>query len=159
MRESQYNSWLEFLVIWSKITKGHMVSPQEDNDRIFILYYTKDFIEIYRHQQPFVTDMVIDILRKENIPCYMQQGSIAGILLAAVFPVAAPGVEYVVFVPKILYKKSKEILDNLPVDRELLNVKWLKSSDPKRQLRLIIFWLLILGHWVYALALTVVQQF
>ena len=135
-----------------------MESLKKDNDCIFILYHTKDFIEIYRHHQPFVTEMVIDILRRGNIPCYMQQGSIVGILLAAVFPVAAPGVEYVVFVPKVLYKKSKEILDDLPVDRELLNVKWRKSSDLKRQFRLLIFWLLIFGSWVYTLVLAIIQR-
>ena len=103
------------------------------------------FIEVFRHQQPYVAEMVIETLRKNNIPCYLQQGSITGILLSPVTPVAGPGVEYVVFAPEEKLDEVKIIVDGLPIDRELLNVKWTKSKDPRRRRKLLLFWFLMLG--------------
>lgn len=103
------------------------------------------FIEIFRHQQPYVADQVIETLRKKNIPCYLQQGSITGILVSPVAPTAAPGVEYVVFVPEEKADEAKEVIDGFPVDKELLNVKWRKSQDPKQKRKLLLFWFLMLG--------------
>ena len=103
------------------------------------------FIEIFRHQQPYVAEMVIATLRKNNIPCYLQQGSITGILVSPVAPTAAPGVEYVVFIPEDKTDQAKAIVDSIPIDKELLNVKWRKSKDPKQRWKLVLFWVLILG--------------
>ncbi len=103
------------------------------------------FVEVFRHQQPFVVDMVIDALRSENIPCYMQQGSITGIVLSPVYPAAGPGVEYIVLAPKTRVQDVGKIIDNLPIEKELLNVKWRKSPEPSRQRRLWLFWFLVLG--------------
>jgi len=103
------------------------------------------FIEIFRHQQPYVAEMVIETLRKNNIPCYLQQGSITGILLSPVMPTAGPGVEYVVFVPEEKSEDARAIIDSIPIDRELLNVKWRKTKDPKRKWKLLLFWVLLLG--------------
>jgi hypothetical protein len=103
------------------------------------------FIEVFRHQQPYVAEMVIETLRKNNMPCYLQQGSITGILLSPVTPVAGPGVEYVVFAPEEKLDEVKIIVDSLPIDKELLNVKWIKSKDPRRRRKLWLFWFLMLG--------------
>jgi hypothetical protein len=103
------------------------------------------FIEIFRHQQPYVAEMVIETLRKNNIPCYLQQGSITGILVSPVAPTAAPGVEYVVFVPEEKIEDARAIVDSIPIDKELLNVKWRKSKDPKHRWKLVLFWVLLLG--------------
>ena len=124
----------------------------------FIKYKTKDYIEIFRHQQPHVAEMMIDILQQHNIPCYLQEGAITGILKAAVFPVAFPGVEYVVFVPQELQREAHSVIEQIPFDRTLLNVKWRKSSERKRQIRLIIFWTIILGTWVLAMVFTIINS-
>ena len=104
-----------------------------------------EFIEIFRHQQPYIAEMVIETLKKNDIPCYLQQGSITGILVSPVAPAAAPGVEYVVFVPEKRAEQARSIVESIPIDKELLNVKWRKSKDPKQRRKLIIFWILILG--------------
>lgn len=58
-----------------------------------------EFTEIFRHQQPFVADMVFNALREAKIPCYKQEGAITGLLQAfPVFPVAYPGIEFIIFV-------------------------------------------------------------
>ena len=103
------------------------------------------FIEIFRHQQPYVAEMVIETLRKSNIPCYLQQGSITGMLVSPVAPTAAPGVEYVVFVPEEKIDEAKDVVDSIPIDKELLNIKWRKSKDPKHKRKLLLFWFLLLG--------------
>jgi|GEM_PF-1801257 len=103
------------------------------------------FVEVFRHQQPFVADMVINTLRENDIPCYLQQGAITGIVLAAVFPAAGPGVEYIIFAPKTMVLDAERIIDSLPIEKELLNVKWRQSPEPKRQRRLWLFWILVLG--------------
>jgi uncharacterized protein with WD repeat len=103
------------------------------------------FIEIFRHQQPYVAEMVIETLRKNSIPCYLQQGSITGIMLSPVMPTAAPGVEYVVFVPEDKIEDARVIVDSIPIDKELLNVKWRKVKDPKRKWKLLLFWFFLLG--------------
>ena len=103
------------------------------------------FIEVFRHQQPYVAEMMIETLRKNNMPCYLQQGSIPGILFSPVTPVAGPGVEYVVFAPEEKLDEVKIIVDGLPIDKELLNVKWTKSKDPRRRRKLWLFWFFMLG--------------
>jgi hypothetical protein len=117
----------------------------EDRTEPYARYTTKDFIEVFRHQQPYMADMMKELLQQNNIPCYIQEGAITGILKAAVFPAAYPGVEYVVLVPKKLEKKARAIIDKLPVDHELLNVKWRRDKAPGRQVKLFIFWLIVLG--------------
>ena len=103
------------------------------------------FVEVFRHQQPFVADMVINALRENDIPCYLQQGAITGIVLAAVFPAAGPGVEYIIYAPKTMVHDAERIISSLPIEKELLNVKWRQSPEPKRQRRLWLFWILVLG--------------
>lgn len=123
----------------------------------FIAYKTKDYIEIFRHQQPHVAEMMIDVLRQHNIPCYLQEGAITSILKAAVFPAAFPGVEYVVFVPKAVQKEAQTVIEQLPFDRELLNVKWRKSPERIRQIKLVIFWTIIFGTWAFSFILAIVN--
>ena len=91
----------------------------------------REFVEVFRHQQPFVVEIAMDELRKKDIPCFMQQGSITGLEMSPVCPAAAPGVEYVVYVHKSKLKRAKKIMDELPIDKELLNVTWSKYSDRK----------------------------
>lgn len=107
------------------------------------------FVEIFRHQQPYVAEMVIETLRKNDIPCYLQQGSITGIFLSPVAPTAAPGVEYVVFIPEDKVAEAKAIVNSIPVDKELLNVKWRNVKDPKHRWKLLLFWFLVLGVPVF----------
>jgi hypothetical protein len=103
------------------------------------------FIEVFRHQQPFVAEMMIEALRKNRIPCYLQQGSITGIMLSPVAPAAAPGVEYVVFVPEQKINEAKKVIESIPVDKELFNVKWRQSDRPGHKWKILLFWTLILG--------------
>jgi len=117
----------------------------ENTTEPYIKYKTRDFIEVFRHQQPYIADMMKELLQQNSIPCYIQEGAITGILKAAVFPVAYPGVEYVVLVPKKLEKKARSIIDRLPIDHELLNIKWRKDKVPIRRARLLVFWLIIFG--------------
>ena len=118
----------------------------------------RDFVVVYNHQQPFVVEMVMDILKKNNIPCFMQQRTIGGIELSPVAPTAAPGIEYVVYVHKSQSALAKEILKDLPVDAELLSVSWTKSSNPRRQKLLWIYWGIILGMLFVFLILEAVSR-
>ncbi len=117
----------------------------ESNKKAESIPSNMKFVEVFRHQQPFVADMVINTLRENDIPCYLQQGAITGIVLAAVFPAAGPGVEYIIFAPKTRVHDAERIISSLPIEKELLNVKWRRSPEPKRQRRLWVFWILVLG--------------
>jgi len=118
----------------------------------------RDFVAVFRHDQPFVVEMVMEILKENSIPCFMQQQSISGIELSPVAPTAAPGIEYVVYVHKSQSALAKEILKDLPVDAELLSVSWTKSSNPRRQKLLWIYWGIILGMLFVFLILEAVSR-
>ncbi len=107
----------------------------------------KNFVEVFRHQQPFLADMVIETLKRHDIPCYLQQGSITGILLSPVFPAAGPGVEYVVFAAKNRVDEARELIKELPIDKEQMKVPWRISPEPqpKRRRRLWLYWAIVLG--------------
>ena len=81
-------------------------------------------------------------LRKKDITCFMQEGAVTGLEMSPVCPVAAPGVEYVLYVPRSLVQEARQIVDDLPIDRELLNVKWTKAADRKRRKLLSVYWAL-----------------
>jgi hypothetical protein len=104
-----------------------------------------DFIEVFRHQQPYVAEIAMAELKKKSIPCYMQEESISGLVFSPVAPVAGVGIEYTVYVPQIALDESKEIINSLPIDKELLNVKWKNEKNQKRRTRLWIFWMMVLG--------------
>ena len=91
------------------------------------------FVEVTSHQQPFVAEMAMEELRKQGITCFMQEGAVTGLEMSPVCPVAAPGVEYVVYVHRSSLKDAQLIVDELPIDKELLNVSWIKTSERKRQ--------------------------
>ena len=118
----------------------------------------RDFVVVYGHQQPFVVEMVMDILKKNNISCFIQQRTIGGVELSSVAPTAVPGVEYLVYVHKSQSALAKEILKDLPVDAELLSVSWTKSSNPRRQKLLWIYWGIILGMLFVFLILEAVSR-
>lgn len=98
------------------------------------------FIEVFRHQQPFVAEMAMEELRKKGINCFMQEGTVSGLEMSPVCPAAAPGVEYVVYVHRTLMEEAKNIITELPLDKELLNVSWMKTMDSKRQKLLWTYW-------------------
>jgi hypothetical protein len=100
------------------------------------------FVEVFRHQQPFVVEMAMEELQKNRINCFMQEGAVTGLEMSPVCPVAAPGVEYVLYVHRSLVQEAKQIVDDLPIDKELLNVKWTKTADRKRQRLLWVYWAL-----------------
>ena len=50
-----------------------------------------------------------------------------------------------VFAPEEKLDEVKIIVDGLPIDKELLNVKWTKSKDPRRRRKLWLFWFFMLG--------------
>ena len=77
----------------------------------------REFIEVLRHQQPFVAEMAMSILQENEIPCFMQEGAVTGLEMSPVAPAAAPGVEYVVYVHKTRFKQAREIVDELPIDK------------------------------------------
>ena len=91
------------------------------------------FVEVTSLQQPFVAEMAMEELRKQGITCFMQKGAVTGLEMSPVCPVAAPGVEYVVYVHRSSLKDAQLIVDELPIDKELLNVSWIKTSERKRQ--------------------------
>lgn len=93
----------------------------------------QEFIEVFRHQQPFVAEMAMEALKEKGIACYMQEGTVTGLVLSPVAPAAGMGIEYIVYVHWSRLEETKKILDGLPIDKELLNVKWIKSPDSKRQ--------------------------
>jgi hypothetical protein len=102
------------------------------------------FVEVFRHQQPFVAEMAMEALKNSGIACFMQEGAVTGLEMAAVCPTAAPGVEYVVYVHRSMANQAQLIMNELPIDKELLNVSWVKTVDPKRQKRLWAYWALII---------------
>jgi hypothetical protein len=104
-----------------------------------------DFVEIFRNQQPFVAEMAMAELKKKNIPCYMQEASISGLVFSPVAPAAGVGIEYTVYVPIIAFEDSKEVIEALPFDKDSLNVKWKNEKVLKRRLRLWVFWMIVLG--------------
>jgi len=100
----------------------------------------REFVEVYRHQQPFVAEMAMEALRHSGITCFMQEGAVTGLEMSPVCPVAAPGVEYVVYVHRSTANQAKLIINELPIDKELLNVSWTKTADKKRQKKLWAYW-------------------
>jgi len=108
----------------------------------------QEFIEIFRHQQPFVAEMALSSLKKNGIACYTQQVAITGLATAVVIPTAAPGVEYVVYVPKNEAENAKKIVDELPIYRKNLNVPWTGNSKPKRNRLLLVYWIIITGLFI-----------
>lgn len=98
------------------------------------------FVEVLRHQQPFVAEMAMEELRKNSINCFMQEGAVTGLEMSPVCPVAAPGVEYVVYVHRSSLEQAKLIIEELPIDKELLNVSWTRSPQRKRQKLLWVYW-------------------
>jgi hypothetical protein len=78
------------------------------------------FVEVFRHQQPFVVEMAMEELRKKDINCFMQEGAVTGLEMSPVCPVAAPGIEYVLYVHRSFVQEAKQIIDDLPIDKELL---------------------------------------
>lgn len=48
----------------------------------------REFIEVFRHQQPFVAEMATEALKEKDIACYMQQGTVTGLVLSPVAPAA-----------------------------------------------------------------------
>lgn len=102
----------------------------------------REFGEVFRHQQPFVVEMAMSALREKGIICFMQEGSITGLELSPVSPSAALGREYVVYVHKTEIDRAKKVVNELPIDKELLNVSWIKSSDRKRQKLLWFYWII-----------------
>jgi len=105
----------------------------------------EEFIAIFRHEQPFVAEMILGALKKNGIACYMQNVAITGLITAAVVPVAAPGVEYAVYVPKQNVHDAKRIIDELPIDKEKLNVPWTGGTNRKRNKLLLVYWIVITG--------------
>lgn len=104
----------------------------------------RKFVAIFKHQQPFVAEMTISALREKGIVCYMQETTVTGLELSPVAPVAAPGIEYAVYVHKTEIVHAKKVIDELPIDKELLNVLWVKSPDRKRQKLLWLYWIIAL---------------
>ena len=104
----------------------------------------RSFVEVFRHEQPFIAEMAMEELRKNGINCFMQQGSVTGIEMSPVCPVASPGIEYVVYVHSSSVQDARKIIEDLPVDTELLNVKWTKSPEPKRRKLLWFYWFIAL---------------
>ena len=97
-------------------------------------------MEVYRHQQPFVAELAMEALRRSGIACFMQEGAVTGLEMSPVCPAAGPGVEYVVYVHRSTANQAKLIINELPIDKELLNVSWTKTADKKRQKRLWVYW-------------------
>lgn len=114
--------------------------PLASNPRVIM----REFVEVYRHQQPFVAEMAMEALRNDGITCFMQEGAVTGLELSPVCPVAAPGVEYVVYVHRSILEKAKLIVDELPIDKELLNVSWAKHTDEKRKKMLWSYWAFVI---------------
>jgi len=108
----------------------------------------EEFIAIFRHQQPYVAEMVLGALKKNAIPCYMQQVAITGLIMAPVVPTAGPGIEYVVYVPKQDVHDAKRIIGELPIDKEKLNVPWTGGSSRKRNRLLVVYWIVIAGLYI-----------
>jgi hypothetical protein len=116
------------------------------------------FVEVFRHQQPFVAEMAMEELQKKGITCFMQEGAVTGLEMSPVCPVAAPGVEYVVYIDRSLLQEAKKIVDELPIDKELLNVSWTKSPDRKRQKLLWLYWTIALLPGLIYLLLALFQR-
>ena len=104
----------------------------------------REFVEVFRHQQPFVAEMAMEALKEKGVACFMQQGAVTGLELSPVAPAAGIGIEYIVYVHWSRLEEAKKILNELPIDKELLNVKWIKSPDPKRQRLIRFYWILAL---------------
>lgn len=103
-----------------------------------------EFVEVFKHQQPFVAEMAMEAFKENGIACFMQQGTVTGLVLSPVAPAAGMGIEYIVYVHCSRLEEAKEIVNELPIDKELLNVKWIKSHDPKRQRLIRFYWLLFI---------------
>ncbi|HEX7320611.1 MAG TPA: hypothetical protein VF399_09700 [bacterium] len=105
-----------------------------------------EFTEIFRHQQPFVADMVFNVLREAKIPCYKQEGAITGLLQAfPVFPVAYPGIEFIIFVSKKHFGEAKAIVEKLPVDQDFMKINWGIMPFRKKRWTIFLFLLLVIG--------------
>ncbi len=121
-----------------------------------IMHETTNFIEVFRHQQPFVVDMVAEEMRKHAIPCYTQEGTIAGLVFARpVMPAAWIGIEYIVMVPKSRFYEAKRIVNRFPIDEEALKVKWAEILGPALMLYVVI---VILGL-VISIITTMIKPF
>lgn len=104
----------------------------------------REFVEVFKHQQPFVAEMAMEAFKENGIACFMQQGTVTVLVLSPVAPAAGIGIEYIVYVHLSRLEEAKEIVNELPIDKELLNVKWIKSPDSKRQRLIRLYWLLAL---------------
>ena len=118
----------------------------------------RSFVEVFRHEQPFVAEMAMEELRKKEINCFMQEGAVTGLEMSPVCPVAAPGVEYVVYVHRSSIEEAKKIIDVLPLDKELLNVSWTKSPEHKRRTLLWVYWAIALLPGLIYLLLFLFQK-
>lgn len=113
------------------------VEPPEPHEK------GRSFVAVFRHEQPFIAQMALDELEKEGIVSFMQEGAVTGLETSPICPAAAPGVEYVVYVHKTQLPQAENVVENLPVDKELLNVTWRKTTSPRRQTKLVIYWAVI----------------
>ena len=94
----------------------------------------KEFVEVFRHQQPLVAEITRFALREKGINCFMQEGGVAGLESPAVAPITDTRVEYVVYVHKMELEKARKIVDKLPLKRKSFNVSLTKIPNRKRQI-------------------------
>mgnify|MGYP001611323101 CR=1 FL=1 len=80
---------------------------------------------IIKTRKLFKFDMAINALKEKNIPFYKQLETSSGLKLAMPFqPAMGPGTFYKIFVPKLFSDRSKEILDELPIDQNVEPEIW-----------------------------------
>jgi hypothetical protein len=111
----------------------------------------RSFVEVFRHDQPFVAQMALDELEEEGVVGFMQEGAVTGLEQSPVCPAPAPGVEYVIYVHETKLPEAKSIIESLPIDRDLLSVSWRKTTNPKRQRKLMIYWAVVLVPFLFTL--------
>ncbi len=100
------------------ISKHLLCDSQEVQDVIeemHLLDDKDDFVEIFRGDQSWKTDMLEVALQEKDIPCYRQSGNVTGLIVSpGLYSPYAP--ESIIYVPREKIQEVKDILSELPFD-------------------------------------------